>query len=73
MRHHLNRSDGAPGPATSARGFSGQIRGFIGDRAELRDGRSDAVTMRRNAARCREDGGDEILLSAIVSIDDTVR
>jgi len=69
----LNRSDVAIGRDTFARGFSAHVRGFIGDRAELRDGRSDAVTLRRHAARCRRDGGDEILLSAIVSIDDTIR
>jgi len=54
----LNRSDVALGPNAFTQGFSAQVTGFIGDRAELRDGRSDAVMLRRHAARCRKDGGD---------------
>jgi AraC-like DNA-binding protein len=43
------------------------VRGFVGVASELREGRSDAVVMRRSAARCRQDGSDEIMLSFIVS------
>jgi len=69
----LDRSD-ADIPAEAFSGdFSARIQGYIGGRAELRDGRSDAVILRRRAARCRQDGGDEILLSAIVSIEHQVR
>ena len=37
--------------------FSAAILGYLTDRAELRMGRSGAVTLRRGAARCRRDGG----------------
>jgi AraC-like DNA-binding protein len=68
----LDRSDADIPADVSARGFSAQVTGYIGGRAELRNGRSDAVILRRRAARCRQDGGDEILLSAIVSIEDQI-
>jgi AraC-like DNA-binding protein len=69
----LDRSDADIPADASARGFSASVTGYIGGRAELRDGRSDAVILRRRAARCRQDGGDEILLSALVSIEDRVQ
>jgi AraC-like DNA-binding protein len=69
----LDRSDADNRTASSARGFSARVLGYIGGRAELRDGRSDAVVLRRRAARCRRDGGDEILLSAIVATDADAR
>jgi AraC family transcriptional activator of tynA and feaB len=68
----LNRSDADIRPGTP-REFSAKVLGYISGRAELRDGRSDAVILRRRATRCRRDGGDEILLSAIVSTDDPAR
>jgi len=46
------------------------VRGYIGERAELRYGVLEAGILRRGVARCRQDGGGEILLSAIVSTDD---
>jgi AraC-like DNA-binding protein len=67
----LNRSD-ADFRADGA-GFSASVLGYVGDSAELREGRSDAVILRRGAARCRQDGGDEILLSAIVETDRPAR
>jgi AraC-like DNA-binding protein len=65
----LDRTDAdfpADGPP---RGFSAQVRGYVGVTGELREGRSDAVIMRRSAARCRQDGIDEIMLSFLVSSD----
>jgi AraC-like DNA-binding protein len=65
----LNRTDAdfpADGPP---RGFSAQVRGYVGVAGELREGRSDAVIMRRSAARCRQDGIDEIMLSFLVGSD----
>jgi AraC family transcriptional activator of tynA and feaB len=65
----LNRTD-ADFPADGApRGFSAQVRGYVGATGELREGRSDAVIMRRSAARCRQDGIDEIMLSFLVDSD----
>jgi AraC family transcriptional regulator, positive regulator of tynA and feaB len=66
----LNRSDADFRADAAARGFSASVRGYIGDGAELRDGTLEAGVLRRGAARCRRDGGDEILLTAIVSTDE---
>ena len=69
----LNRSDPEFPSDAEQRGFSAQVRGYAGLVSELRDGRSDAVTLRRTAARCRQDGGDEIVLSGIVAGDGAAR
>ena len=69
----LNRSDADFPADTTGREFSASVRGYVGDRAELREGKSGPVILRRDAARCRRDGGDEILLSAIVSADAEAR
>ena len=69
----LDRSDADNRAAPVAAGFSARVRGYIGGRAELREGWSDAVVLRRRAERCRRDGGDEILLSAIVATDAAAR
>jgi len=66
----LNRSDAVFRPDAAAHGFSASVRGYIGGSAELRDGKLDAGVLRRAAARCRQDGGDEILLTANVSTDE---
>src|SRR5580658_9304417 len=58
----LNRTDADFPPDGPPRGFSAQVRGYVGVAGELREGRSDAVIMRRSAARCRQDGIDEIML-----------
>ena len=58
----LNRSDAVFRPDAAAHGFSASVRGFLGGSAELRDGNLDAGILRRGVARCRQDGGDEILL-----------
>jgi AraC-like DNA-binding protein len=65
----LNRTDADFPPDGPPRGFAAQVRGFIGITGELREGRSDAVIMRRSVARCRQDGIDEIMLSYLVSSD----
>jgi AraC-like DNA-binding protein len=65
----LNRSDADFPPDAGSHDFSASALGYLSDAAELREGRSGAVTLRRDAARCRQDGGDELLLSAIVSTD----
>jgi AraC-like DNA-binding protein len=65
----LNRSDVDFPADPGARGFTASVLGCVSGTAELRDGRSDPVILRRDAARCRRDGGDEILLSAIVEAD----
>jgi AraC family transcriptional regulator, positive regulator of tynA and feaB len=65
----LDRSDADFPPDAGSHEFSASALGYISDAAELREGRSGAVTLRRDAARCRQDGGDELLLSAIVSTD----
>jgi AraC family transcriptional activator of tynA and feaB len=69
----LNRSDVDFLPDAAVSGFSASIWGTIGGGAELRYGRLAAGTLHRRAERCRRDGGDEILLSAIVSTNDQVR
>ena len=69
----LNRSDVEFRPDAEANGFSASIWGYIGGRAELRYGTLEAGTLHRRAERCRRDGGDEILLSAIVSTNDQFR
>ena len=66
----LNRSDAVFRPDAAAHGFSASVRGYIGGSAELRAGNLDASVPRRGAARCRQDGGDEILLTANVSTDE---
>ena len=63
----LNRTEADFPPEGQPVGFSAEVRGFIGVSGELREGRSDAVIMRRSAARCRQDGVDEIMLSLFVS------
>lgn len=65
----LNRSDPDFPPDADPRGFLAQVRGFGGIASELRDGRSAPLTLRRSAARCRQDGGCEIILSGIVASD----
>jgi AraC-like DNA-binding protein len=65
----LNRTEADFPPDGQPRGFSAQVRGFLGIASELREGRSDAVIMRRSAARCRRDGIDEIMISYLVSSD----
>src|SRR5580692_3665074 len=69
----LNRSDVTFREDAAAHGFSASVWGYIGNGAELRCGRLEAGTLHRRAGRCRQDGGDEILLSAIVSTNDQVR
>jgi len=69
----LNRSDVEFRTDAAARGFSASAWGYIGEDAELRYGRLEAGTLHRRAAHCRQDGGGEILLSAIVSTNDQVR
>jgi AraC-like DNA-binding protein len=69
----LNRSDVTFHPDAAAHGFSASVWGYAGDGAELRYGTLDTGTLHRCAERCRRDGGDEILLSAIVSTNDQVR
>jgi AraC-like DNA-binding protein len=69
----LNRSDADFRPDAATDGFSASVRGFIGDAAELRYGELASGVLRRDASRCRRDGGDEILLSAVVSSGDQVR
>jgi AraC-like DNA-binding protein len=65
----LDRSDADFPPDAGSHQFSASVLGCLSDAAELREGRSGAVMLRRGAARCRQDGGDELLLSAIVSTD----
>jgi AraC-like DNA-binding protein len=65
----LNRTEADFPPDGQPRRFSAQVRGFLGIAGEVREGRSDAVIMRRSAARCRQDGIDEIMLSFLVSSD----
>src|ERR1700722_12992255 len=65
----LNRTEADFPRDGQPRGFSAQVRGFIGVAGELREGRSDAVIMRRSVARCRQDGIDEIMLSLFVNGD----
>jgi AraC-like DNA-binding protein len=69
----LNRSDVDFPPDPGARGFAASVMGCVSGTAELREGRSDPIILRRDAARCRRDGGDEILLSAIVETDRPAR
>jgi AraC-like DNA-binding protein len=65
----LNRTEADFPPDGRPPEFSAQVRGFLGVTSELREGRSDAVIMRRSAARCRQDGIDEIMISYLVSSD----
>jgi AraC-like DNA-binding protein len=69
----LNRSDVDFPADPGTRGFTASVLGYVSGTAELRDGRSDPVILRRDAALCRRDGGDEILLSAIVEADRPAR
>ena len=54
----LNRSDADFRATADPAGFSALVRGYVGPDAELREGRSDALALRRTAARCRQDAGD---------------
>ena len=63
----LNRSDADFRADAAERGFSASVRGFISDNAELREGSLEAGILRRGAARCRHDGGDEILMTVVMS------
>jgi AraC-like DNA-binding protein len=65
----LNRSDADFPSDANPRGFAARVRGFAGTASELREGRSAALTLRRSAIRCRQDGGNEIVLSGIIASD----
>jgi AraC-like DNA-binding protein len=69
----FNRSDADFSADAPPRGFSSSTRCYVGATAELRYGTLDAGVLRRGAARCRRDGGDEFLLTALVETDDSVR
>jgi AraC-like DNA-binding protein len=69
----LNRSDPDFPQDVDPRGFLAQVRGVAGIASELREGRSSALTLRRSAGRCRQDGGGEIFLSGIVASDGLAR
>lgn len=69
----LNRSEPEFPPDADPLGFSARVCGFAGVASEIRDGRSAALTLLRTAARCRQDGGDEIVLSGIVASDGPAR
>ncbi len=69
----LNRSEADfPAERISAR-HNGSVRTLVGAHSQIRDGRSDAVILRRTAQRCRRDGADEILLSAVLHIGGALR
>jgi AraC-like DNA-binding protein len=65
----LNRSEPDFPLDGEVRGFSARVHGFSGVASELREGRSAGLTLRRTASRCRQDGGDEIVLSGIIASD----
>jgi AraC-like DNA-binding protein len=69
----LNRSVANFSADITRHDFSASAHGYIGSSAELRYGILDAGVLSRDAARCRRDGGDEILLTALTSGDDQVR
>jgi AraC-like DNA-binding protein len=69
----LNRSAVDFSADATRHGFSASAHGYVGSAAELRYGTLDAGVLRRDAARCRRDGGDEILLTALTSGGDQVR
>src|ERR1700728_529214 len=63
----LNRSEPDFPSGGETRGFAARVRGFAGVASELREGRSAGLTLLRTASRCRQDGGDEIVLSGIIA------
>lgn len=69
----LNRSDANFSADATRHNFSASAHGYVGSAAELRYGTLDVGVLRRDAARCRRDGGDEILLTALISAGDRVR
>jgi hypothetical protein len=69
----LNRSDAEFHSAISPGGHTASARCYIGSAAELRYGFLDVGALRRGAARCRRDGGDKFLLTALVATDESVR
>ena len=62
----LNRSEADFHPEDRNKPFHGSVRGYLGNRSQLRDGTSDPIIMRRTAAMCRRDGIDEILVTALL-------
>jgi len=69
----LNRSDAEFRSDIPLRGFTASARCYIGASAELRYGALDVGVLHRDATRCRRDGGDELLLTALVATDESVR
>ena len=69
----LNRSEADFHSKDVSARFRGSVRGFIGPRSQIRDGRCDPIILRRTAEMCRRDGADEILLSAMLHVGGEVR
>jgi AraC family transcriptional activator of tynA and feaB len=69
----LNRSEADFHPEDISAPYRGRVRGFIGRRSQIRDGRCDPIIMRRTTEMCRRDGADEILLSAALHVGGEVR
>ena len=69
----LNRSEADFHAEDISAPYRGRVRGFIGPRSQIRDGRCDPIILRRTTEMCRRDGGDEILLSAALHVDREVR
>lgn len=56
-------------PADPDGAFHGRLRCYAGSTAQIRDGRSAPIILRRTPQRCRRDSGDEFLLSMYSELD----